>query len=133
MSDETRFYDGETEVFPCTINSICPIERLDAAKLIAHAHMIQYEQNPTAIVAEMLPVLLGPIEGGEATHAFCTRNGFCHQVRMLEEHLAALPQEWIGERLYTLEDSPEEIRGLFCVVVGDPDALLAHLGLRRVN
>mgnify|MGYP003339229072 CR=1 len=121
------------EVFPRIINTICPIDRQSEAREIAHLYMTTIESGASMSVAEMLSVELAPIGSEIPTHVFCSRDGFCHQVRMQREFMAVRPEDWIVGLNLLAESVDESILGLFCCVVGDPEVMLSRLGLREVQ
>lgn len=134
--DSTRYFedrDRKREVFPCIINSIAPIEHENRAKIIAYEHMAGFEQNLSVIIGEMMPTYLAPVGQSTPTHVFCSRDGFCHQVRMLEKHIAIRPEEWVSKKILTINDGKEAILRSMCVVVGDAKSLLKFLGLVEVK
>lgn len=129
----TRYFDAQNrEVFPQTINTICPVAYVDSARVLAHRYMTTVEQAIDMTADQMMLTLLAPLGEAVPTHIFCTREGFSHQVESEVEFLASQPEEWTAKRLYTLDDSPDEIRSRFCCLIGDPAELLARLGLREV-
>lgn len=120
------------EVFPQVINTICPIEYQDSARLIAHAYMTTVEAGASMLVEEMLSVNLAPIGSDVPTHVFCSRDGFCHQARMQREFMETRQEDWIVGWNLQSDSVDESILGLFCCVVGDPETMLSRLGLREV-
>lgn len=120
------------EVFPRVINTICPIEHADEARLIAHQYMTTVESGSSMKVADMLAVKLAPLWSDEPTHIFCSRDGFCHQVRKQRKFMAARPESWISKAEFQSETVTDAILSLFCCVVGDAESMLARLGLREV-
>ena len=133
--DSTRYFedrDRKREVFPCIINSICPIEHQDSARLIAHAYMTTVESGASMLVSEMLSVNLAPIGSDIPTHVFCSRDGFCHQARMQRDFMEARQEAWISGATLQSDSVDASILGLFCCIVGDPETMLSRLGLREV-
>ena len=133
---EIRYFedrDCKREVFPCVINSICPIEYEDAARLIAYLHMTEHEKNPSASIEEMMPVYLAPIGETEPTHAFCSRDGLCHQVRMLEKHIETLPYDWVYHEVVKDGGLNKSLLLYFSVIVGDTAEILKFFGLQEIK
>ena len=131
--NQVRYWENpQTEVFPKIINTICPIDKADNARLIAHQYMTTVESGSSMTVADMLPVKLAPLWSDEATHVFCSRDGFCHQARKQMEFMAARPEAWVAKTGFEAGTVTDAILGLFCCVIGDAETMLARLGLREV-
>lgn len=117
------------EVFPVVINTICPVAHAAAAKQLALRHMTTVEQAGGDTLEKMLNTHLGSIGSDEVTHIFCTRPAYTHQSEMVVEAFRRERLAWGGDRAYSIDDDPEVVRRLFCVVLGEMHSVLAWLGL----
>lgn len=131
MSSVRVFDAFGNEVFWTNINSICPIEYINEAKRIAYDYFIELEKQPVKL-DEMFVKLLKPIGSQEATHCWCPRGGYTHQLNMQLNRMKELSKEWIKTRVYTLEDDHNEIKSNFVVLSDDKDQILKQLGLEEI-
>lgn len=122
------FRNGQ-EVFPVTINTICPIAHADQARELCVAHMEQMEEAKGVTLQNVLGINLGPIGVDEVTHIFCSRPGYTYQVDLALESFSKESLPWGGSRAYSFLSDPSEIKNLFCIVLGDTEKLLKWLGL----
>ncbi len=125
-------WGGELELVVC--NTICPAERVVEGREIAIRHMREVESACDDRIERMLATGLVPRggQGGVPTHYLCVRKAFREQVAMetatlLSQHVGG--KEWCASREMLLQDPPEEIKSVFCCVVGDTEGLLERLGL----
>ena len=120
--------DNGNEVFPIIINTICPIEYAEQSKQISADFIVSIFGE--ADVNQMLPELLKPIEGNEATHVFCSRNGLTHELQFQLDWLNNQNKNWISNQV---ETDKEVILSKFCTTTGDKQTLLNFLGLEEIN
>lgn len=115
------FDDLGNEVFPVQIKTIAPIEFAEEARGLSH----QYTQgiDCTDPLESMLPVSLRPMGEETATHIFCVRSGYTHELQDQLSFLASREEEWISG---DLETDPETILTKFCTFDAD---LESDLGL----
>ncbi|WP_010586424.1 hypothetical protein [Schlesneria paludicola] len=117
------------EVFPVVINTICPVAYAEPARQLALRHMTTVEQASGDTLGRMLDINLGPIGADEITHVFCSRNAYTHQVGMVVEAFQQESLPWGGTRAYSLLSDREEVKRMFCVVLGPTSVVLNWLGL----
>lgn len=137
MSTQRAFDDAGNEVFQVTLNAICPVEFADLARPAVFAYIVDVEKpkmvrpdgTPALTVNQMLNLNIGPIGTSDITHVFCSRIAFTHQVEWSLEEIARLGFPWCGNREFTLADDPAETKSQFCVITGDMNDVLDHLGL----
>lgn len=121
--------DGN-EVFPVIINTICPVQYSVIGKQVSADYFINIEKSFENVTTDkMLNDNLGPIGSDQITHIFCSRFGYTHQAAMEVQQLIDLGESFMGKKEYTLDDDPDEIKSLFCCIIGDKDELLSYLGL----
>lgn len=123
------FDDIGREVFPVVINTICPIAHADAAKLLALRHMTAVEQASGDTLGRMLDINLGPVGVDGITHVFCSRNAYSNQVEMVVDAFVAERLSWGGSRAYSILSDRDEVKRLFCIVLGQTAMVLKWLGL----
>lgn len=130
-----RAFDNDgNEVFPVTLNAICPLEFAAQARESVLQYLKDVELAGVGLVVDltvdkMLNVSLGPIGSPEITHVFCSRVAHTNQVASSLSYIRELSLPWCGDREFTTEDDPDEIKARYCVVTGDKAAVLAHLQL----
>lgn len=121
------------EVFPVVINSIAPIVRAEEARAVALDHMHNWEGNASCGLSQMMPQTLGVVGTGIPTHVFCSRDGYTHQVTMLDEHLAQIENAVTAGHTFDMSFDSVEVLVKFCVVIGDTQAMLDRLGLEVIE
>ena len=125
-----RAFDNHgNEVFPVTINTIVPVDHIEPASELSRAHLCDVEGIECSDSTPMFGINLGPCRAPGITHAFCVRRGLSHQIGMILSSFSEQNEPWIGKRIYEVGDNPDEVKSLFCVVVGDTGTLLTNLGL----
>jgi len=122
------FDDFGREVFPVVINTICPVAHADQAKQLALRHMTTVEGTGDTL-DRMLDIKLGPVGSNDVTHVFCSRNAFTNQVEMVVDAFKREGLIWGGARAYSLLSDRDEVKSLFCVVLGQTSVVLKWLGL----
>ena len=129
-----QYWNNGVEVFPVTINSFAPMAIASVSRDLALLHMREWEKNPSLTLDQMFPQLIAPLGSSEPTHLFCSRNGFTHQVEMLDTHMAQREEPWVAPHHYDEESfDPDLVLTQFCVVLGDTAAILARLGMYEVT
>jgi hypothetical protein len=131
MSTCRAFDSDGNEVFPTQINSLCPIEYLEEAKVIAYEYFLQVEKCQ-ATLEQMFTQFLKPIGGDKPTHVWCPRTGYTHQLKMQVGRMSELNKDWLGKRVYTLEDDHQELLNKFVCMTDDAQTILETLGLQEV-
>lgn len=132
MTEEVYAFDAKgNRVFPCIINTICPVQHAEEGAEECLKFMREVEGCIGIGLEEMLNLKAGTDEG--VTHVLCSREAYTHQADMLAEYLAELPHAWIRSRLATFDDKPEEIKTKLSAIVGPKEEVLAFLGLKEVS
>lgn len=127
-----KAYDSNgNEVFLTEINSICPLAHATEARQIAYDYFIDVEKCH-AELSQMFTKELRPIGTNEATHVWCPRIGYTHQLAMQVDTMASYDLEWLGNRAYTLADDHEEIRSKFVCLTDSKEDILAALALEEI-
>jgi len=114
--------------------TICPVQYLEQGKELALQHLQSFEQVPQEELTKILPTALCPQGEGEPTHYFCGRwvDPKFIDLQVVEmRRLHAEGLEWMGDRLYTLDDDPELIRTKFSCLVAQAVEVLALLGIQE--
>lgn len=132
MPDYKAYDDNGNEVFLTEINSICPIRYLEQGRQIAYDYFIQKEKCIEVTIEQMFTKFVRPIGSSEATHVWCPRIGYTHQLAMQIETMASYNLDWIGNRIYTLQDNHEEILNKFVCMTDNKDTILQTLGLEVI-
>lgn len=131
MSTYKAFDSEGNEVFLTEINSICPIAYAEPARQIAYDYFINVEKCP-AELSQMFTKFLKPIGSNDATHVWCPRQGYTHQLDMQVKTMASYNLEWLGNRVYTLADNHDELLNKFVCMTDNKDLILETLGLEEV-
>ncbi len=136
MSDEIEVRDRDGNiVYPTWILTIAPIDYEDEVKEIAFWHMQNIAQSEDTL-DQMMPIRLSSNGLNPATHIFCSRFGYTHELRAEYETLTIKKEElnadWISSVEYTLNDNPEEIKSKFCCFSGVKSEWLSFLGLIEI-
>lgn len=128
----TRAFDENgNEVFPVIVNTIAPIEYSEQTKQIAYDFL--NSQGSKVTLDMVMPINLKPINGNNATHIFCSRTIYNHELRKQLEFMEAQNLPWIVGALCFTDDPPEHIKRYFCTVVGNKNELLTYLNLEEVG
>lgn len=132
MSDEVAAFDAYgNRLVPVTINTICPVEMADEGRAVCWQFMEDCEDAETPPLESILDRQLLPVNGFDATHVFCSRSAYSHQVERLWGYMTALKREDVSPGISSLRDEPREIKSRLSVLVGDKDDVLRFLGLRE--
>jgi len=125
---QRAFVDG-AEVFQVVLNAICPVAHAQQARESTLAYLQQYESTQATTTEHVLNINLGPIGSTEVTHVFCSRRANTDQISKSLRMIHTLGFPWCGRVPYSVDGSIDDLLSKFCVVVGEKDALLSHLGL----
>lgn len=131
MSTYQAFDSDGNEVFLTEINSICPLAHAEQARQIAYDYFIDVEKC-NATLNQMFTKFLRPIGTTEATHVWCPREGYTHQLNMQVSTMASYELEWLGNRIYTLADDHNELLSKFVCMTDNKDLILETLGLEEI-
>ncbi|MFO1007578.1 MAG: hypothetical protein U0929_16565 [Planctomycetaceae bacterium] len=131
MSTYQAFDSNGNEVFLTEINSLCPIAYATEARQIAHDYFVNVEKCPVQL-EEMFTKFVKPIGESEATHVWCPRIGYTHQLNWQVETMTSYELSWIGNRVYTLADDHEEIKSKFVCLTDSKEEILEALGLEEM-
>lgn len=123
------FDENGQELTYLTVNTICPVQYKDEARMIAYKFLTEVVGTEDTLES-MLTTLLGQ-EGGPVTHIFCSIQNFQKHVDMEVDYIKIQDKDWCATKEYSVEDNVDELKSLFCCVVGDVNVLLARLGLER--
>ncbi len=124
--------ENGNEVFPVIINTICPIKYIGFDKIIALEFMLANAATDSTLES-MMNLRLRPIDSdGEATHTFCTRSGFTHELNRQFEYLEKRSEEWVSGEKFDFNSDPEVIKNNFSTIAGDKDEVLSFLGLEEI-
>ncbi|RTK96717.1 MAG: hypothetical protein EKK64_03150 [Neisseriaceae bacterium] len=126
------FDDEGNELFLTNINSLCPIRYLQEAKKIAYDYFIEVEKCP-ANLEDMFTKFLRPIGSEEITHCWCPREGHNNQLDMQVQRMKEQNLDWVGNRVYTLEDNIEELLNKFICMTDPQEEILNKLNLEEVR
>lgn len=116
---ETQTHDLQgNPVFPVQINTIAPIEHAEDARQLSFEFLQSLGGDDS--LESMLPVLLRPIGEQEATHVYCGRSSFTHELNLQLNFLNQQNEEWVSGNL---ETNPEIILQKFCTFEGTLDSV----------
>ena len=124
--------DSGNEIFLTEINTLCPIQYLEEAKLIAYNYFVEVEKSKEVLMEQMFTKFVRPIGTVEATHVWCPRTGYTNQLVMQTETMASYDLPWIANRVYTLQDNHEEILSKFICLTENSSLILESLGLEVI-
>ena len=124
--------DQGNQVFPVFICTICPIQYAEEAEKIGYNHLAYIEKSGIKLTDKVFATSLKTIGSNEITHLFCCRFGYTNQVQMEVQTIASQNLDWCAKRSYSFYDNPEEIKSLFCCVIGKRSPVLEFLGLQKV-
>lgn len=127
----TAHDDEGNEVFLTEINSLCPIQYLEQAKQIAYDYFIEVEKS-SATLDQMFTKFLRPIGKTEATHCWCPRTGYTHQLKMQLDRMTSCNLNWVGTRAYTINDDHEELLNKFVCITTEANEILNALNLEEI-
>lgn len=125
------FDENGQELTYLTVNTICPVEYKDEARMIAFKFLTEVVGTEDTLES-MLTTKLGPI-GGPVTHIFCSIQNFQKHVDMEVDYITTQGRPWCATKEYSVNDDIEEMKSKFCCIVGDASVLLARLGLEIIN
>jgi len=134
MSETVALDDNGEPMTLFTLNTICPVEHKDEARVIALFHLTRVESLIDNDVNKMLPDSL--YTEGNLTHIMCSRPSYINGARLQNATMAAEflnGKEWVSDTFFYLEDNPDKelIKSKFCFVIGDTIELLNYLGLTK--
>ncbi len=127
----TAHDDEGNIVFLTEINSLCPIQYLEQARQIAYDYFIEAEKTH-ATLDQMFTKFVKTIGATEATHCWCPRIGYTHQLKMQLDRMASYNLEWIGTRSYTIDDDHQELLNKFVCITTEANMILTTLNLEEI-
>lgn len=115
--------------------TICPAEHIDAARTLGLELMGGVIGSGDTDAAKLLPDALSPTGTSPATHYICAR-----VVNLKEEQLQAdweaqkksLGVSWFQGIPFEIPGSPDRMKSKLGHYIGDTEAFLKFIGLRRV-
>lgn len=120
------------EIFLVEINSLCPIVYHEEAKKIAYDYFVNIEKINNVNIDQMFNKFLKPISATNATHIWCPQKGYNDQLQRQIDSMISYNLNWVGNRVYTIEDDPNELLSKFVCVSSDPIKILTVLQLEVV-
>lgn len=124
--------DNGNEIFLTEINTLCPIQYIEQAKQIAYDYFVQIEKSKEVLIEQMFTKFVRPIGTTNATHIWCPRTGYTNQVVMQMQWVNSFNLDWIANRVYTLQDSHDEILSKFVCLTENSNLILESLNLEVV-
>lgn len=132
MSTARAFDKDGNEVFLTEINSLCPIKYINEAKQIAYDYFIELEKSSVQL-EQMFTKFVRPVGSQEATHCWCPRVGYTHQLIMQVQRMKEQKLDWVGTRAYTIKDNKEELLNKFVCITSTVEEILKELNLEEVK
>jgi hypothetical protein len=122
--------EGE-EVFLMSIATISPIAFASEAREISAAFLNSRGLNELA--ANMLPIALRPMGGGEVSHVICERLVYTDEARDQLQWLGTSGFSWASGVLHQLTDDPVVLKSMLVTIKSNDGAgVLECLGLEEV-
>ena len=123
--------EGE-EVFLMSIATISPIAFAAEAREISAAFL--NSRGVEELAANMLPINLRPIGGGEVSHVICERLVYTNEARDQVQWFGDSGFAWVSGVLHTLTDDPVVLKSkLVAIKSNDGAGVLEYLGLEEVS